>query len=141
MAKINVIKQSDCFIPANPHDRDLMLQFHNGDYIELESKKPRNGKFHRKFFAMLNVVVQHSDYDNVLQVKHLLKLKLGYFDKITNTDGRITYQTKSISFASMEETDFQVFYQQCVTVIIRDFLPTWDLDDFDNALGELMSFA
>lgn len=138
MPRINLIKRSGVFIPSLPEDEIKISKIKSGTIIEAEIKCPRNSKFHRKFFALLQVVLDGADYDNVNQILILLKFKLGHYDKIENTNGKIIYSPKSISFASMDNIEFQQFYNQAVDKIISDFLPSWKREDVDKAVDHIL---
>ena len=46
-----------------------------------------------------------------------------------------------MSFANMDEAEFNRVYQDSLTVILKDYLPGWDMDTYDRALNEILSFA
>lgn len=138
--KVRLVKQYQILLPSLPEDAEALASIANGEVIEIEFKAPRNGKFHRKFFALLGVVVDGTDYDNVEQILHLLKLKLGHYENIINTNGKVVYFPKSISFAKMNQIEFERFYNQSVNIILRDFLQNWTKDDIDRAVERIIRF-
>lgn len=138
--KINLIKHYQVLLPSLPQDAELLESIKFGEILEIDIKRPRNGKFHRKFFALLQVVKDRTDYDNVEQILHLLKLKLGYYEMIVNTNGKPVYYPKSISFAKMEQPEFEQFYNQSVNVILRDFVPNLTRQDIDEAVNRIIRF-
>lgn len=138
--KINLIKHYQVLLPSLPQDAELLEGIGFGEILEVEIKRPRNGKFHRKFFALLQVVKESTDYDNVEQILLLLKLKLGHYETIVNTNGKPIYYPKSISFAKMEQPEFEQFYSQSVNVILRDFVPNWTQQDIEQAVDRIIRF-
>lgn len=147
MAQLNLVAINGVLLPSLAEDEAKLKTLKRGEVVQVDFKKPRNHKFHRKFFALLQIVVEFDPrYDNVEQVLHLMKLKLGYFLTVINTDGRVTYQTKSISFASMDQTDFEIFYNDAVNKVISDFVPKWEaserwsLEEIINVTDHVLRF-
>ena len=46
---------------------------------------------------------------------------MGYYE-VFRLNGKEVYQTKSISFAKMDQTEFEQFYDRAVTIIINKYL-------------------
>lgn len=85
------------------------------DLIWVEVSKPRNAGHHRKFFAMLKVIREATDYwpSEEVQLIHL-KLAIGHVDFTTLPDGQTIVLPKSISFAKMDQTQFETFYDKAL---------------------------
>jgi hypothetical protein len=98
---------------------------------------PRNVRFHRKFFALLNMVMDNMPDDLVLttpdgqalQVRTVddllwhIKMQAGHYEQRVTLGGRVTYEAKSISFAAMDEGQFNQFYDDAIKIICKYFLP------------------
>jgi len=126
--------------PSLPDDEIALSSLKRGEIVEVTLKKPRNSAFNRKYFAMLQIVVDNTEYDNSEQILHLLKLKLGYYDEIISTNGKVVYIPKSISFAKMTPDEFSRFYNQSINIILRDFLTSWKDSDIDSAINQIIRF-
>lgn len=100
-----------------------------GDTVLCSIRKPRNYEFHKKFFAlvrltfdnlpehlvrMLNIHSEESMLDN-------LKLDLGYYSIIYHARKPVI-KLGSISFAKMDETEFQTFYNRCIDIVLTNYL-------------------
>ena len=84
--------------------------------------KKRNAKFHRKFFALINMVYQNQErYNNYDELRKHLTIASGYFNLTHDLDGVEQKEAKSISFASMDETEFSDLYNAVIDTIIRYF--------------------
>lgn len=138
--KISLIKVGGVLAPSLPDDEIALSSLKRGEIVEVTLKKPRNSAFNRKYFAMLQIVVDNTEYDNSEQILHLLKLKLGYYDEIISTNGKVVYIPKSISFAKMTPDEFSRFYNQSINIILRDFLTSWKDSDIDSAINQIIRF-
>ncbi len=95
---------------------------------------PRNIRFHRLFFALLNKVVDSVDWlSNSEQALLYLKIATGAVSTMVHKDtGQIFYVPQSIDFAAMDETKFRRFFDRAVYV----FTSKWGVDN-DLLLDEI----
>ena len=59
--KIHLIKSLGVLKPVDESDLEVFNNLKTGDIYSCEIKKPRNIKFHRMFFAMINLCFQNQD--------------------------------------------------------------------------------
>jgi len=87
---------------------------------------PRNIDFHKKFFALINLGHQNTKlqlpYDTY---RSIMTMRAGFVN-IFETPKGILYLPKSISFASMNEIEFQDVYSRVLDQIIKDLGTTSD---------------
>lgn len=141
MTQINLIKRGGKLVPSLPQDEEKLARVKAGQIIQVSFKKPRNAAHHRKFFALIRTIVEHTDFDNEEQVLHLFKIKLGHFEHVIEpTSGKTFLMPKSISFAQMDQGQFDKFYKEAVTVALT-LLPGWTKENLDEALKEVEQFA
>jgi len=138
--KINLIKHGGVLLPSLPDDELALSSLKRGEIITATIAKSRNSAFNRKFFALLGIVVENTEYINTEQVLHLLKLKLGHYDEIINTNGKVIYAPKSISFGKMSPDEFSKFYNQSINIILRDFLTDWKDGQINEAINQVVRF-
>ena len=121
--KLTIVKQlNNTFKVAYDSDYEKMRKMKVGDLLECEIRKPRNYKFHKKFFALLNLVYQNQErYDNIDDLRHDLTIVSGYYKERTNLKGEPIKIAKSISFAKMEETEFGNLYDNFLNSIEKYF--------------------
>ena len=98
-----------------------MQKIKNGDEILLDYKPKRNIKFHRRLFALLNLIFQNQNhYKSIDNILEMCKFKAGYFETIITHKGeKIHYKTKSISFDEMDNASFEEFYKKCIDVALE----------------------
>jgi hypothetical protein len=120
-----------------------------------ETKEHRNPKFHSKFFVMLAV-----GYDawepEVARTKRVFEgqpirksfddfreevtILAGFYDVTYSVDGSLSRSAKSISFASMEQDEFELLYNAVAQVLLDYVLRRYTRDDLDRVVGVLEGF-
>ena len=117
--KIRLQKVSDGLIPYDTESAEAVAKWKVGDYIEVEAKRPRNGQHHKKFFAMLDILYQNTDYFNSPnEVLEYIKIKTGIY-KTIRVDGKYYPITGSIKFAKMDQDNFNAFYSKAIDAAIQ----------------------
>jgi len=121
--KITLIKQSDnTFKLAYPSDYENAKRIKRDVELECEIKKKRNYEFHKKFFALINLVFQNQERYRVFEdLREDLIIEAGFFSRRTNLEGDEVKKAKSISFSSMDEYEFNQLYDAVINVIIKHF--------------------
>ena len=130
--KIETIKTSVGLIPANDRESEKFKRFLDRALYTIDIKEPRNPKFHRKVFAFLNYCFEYWQNDNDYQTERTsfdvfrdnLTVIAGFKDVYYKLDGSLRVEAKSISYASMEQDDFEQYYlaliQAAMSTIFKD---------------------
>lgn len=127
--KISVKATPYGLVPAYDSDHDKKMKLKNGEIYSCEIRKPRNLKFHRKFFALVRLTVDNLPH-NLQDSLHIyteddmltqFKIDLGLVSFV-QVGGREVLKERSISFAAMDETQFEGFYQRCLTLVLKKYL-------------------
>lgn len=118
-----LVKQlNNTFKCAYDSDLDKLKKVKANDIVSCTIKKPRNILFHRKFFALLNLVFQNQEiYQHLEDLRHDLTIEAGFFESRPNLYGEEIKKPKSISFAAMDEYEFNDFYSAVLDTIVRCF--------------------
>jgi hypothetical protein len=119
--KILVKKTPSGLKPLYESDFDNYAKIPLGEEFEIEYVKRRNIKFHRKAFALFKLAFENQqDYRNLDEMRKDLIIVAGYYDEHINLiTGEVTKVHKSISFSSMDETEFSEIYEAVKNVISR----------------------
>ena len=105
------------------HDNIKQCKFKIGETYEIEVKKPRNIKYHKKYFALLNLVYENQEYFTDFEsFREYIIVKSGYYIKTITAKGEF-YKAKSISFASMDNVEFEKLFDSTLDVVIAEFIP------------------
>lgn len=153
MATLHLVKDMGGFKPLGTDDSDLMKKIPLGSLIECEYSKKRNPKFHRKFFALLNLGFEYwsppeKQWKGFKAVKNFdvfreqITILAGFMDVTYNLDGSVKVKAKSISFASMDDNEFEQVYSRVLDVIWNKVLSMVfeDKRQLENAVNQLMGF-
>lgn len=116
-------------IPMYDSDLDEKHRLRIGDNVLCTIKRPRNYEFHKKYFALLRLTVANLPHLIQQQMQifteedllDCLKIDLGLFTTRWH-DGRQIVKTGSISFAKMDNTEFEKFFSRSVDAILRIYL-------------------
>ena len=121
--KINVVKTtSQQLIAAYDSDLETIKKLKVGQEYQIDIKQPRNINFHRKFFALINLTFDNQEiYDNIDFMRKELTKACGFYDVFRNHKGNLVYEAKSISFAKMDELEFEQLYNKFLDIIIQIF--------------------
>lgn len=132
--------------PASAETEDWLAKKACGVLIEAETKEPRNGKFHRLFFALVNLVFQNQEVWPTQELL-LVALKIGAGHYTANyfklPDGQVvmTPTPKSISFAKMDETEFSKFFDRICDVVIKDYWADMTREEIKADVAEIVGIG
>lgn len=109
-------------IPAYDEDKERLKKFKAGEIFCAEVTKPRNIRFHKKFMALINMLLQNQEiYHDFDHLRKDLIIEAGYYTERANWEGFIVKEAKSISFANMDDTEFDELYNAVLHTIVRCF--------------------
>ena len=126
--KLTLIRTNNGLQAITPHQIDQIKKLREGEEYEVEVKQPRNYEFHKKFFAFVRLCNYHKPehLDRLINSEEdmldFIKIGVGHCKTWTTPKGDTAYKPQSISFASMDETDFQEFYDRCVDFCLKYIL-------------------
>ena len=139
MKSIYMVKQlNGSFLPAHDSDLELARKIKIGDVYRFQYSKPRNYEFHKKFFALMDLVFQNQDnYTDRNELREDLIIEAGFwFEKTNYITGEVTRKAKSINFASMDENEFSELYRAMLDTVIRVF--GWEGSYIEANVAEFM---
>lgn len=142
-------------IPSDQQGVELVQSLKIGDDIGASLTKARNAKFHRKFFALLNLCFGYfeppkREWQGVEAVKNFdvfreqITILAGYFDVTYNLDGSIKVKAKSISFAKMDDIEFSKLYNDVFTVLwnkVMRNIKGFTEAEMENVVNQMLSYG
>jgi len=130
-----------CLEPADQVAKDYLKKLKAGETILVNVKKPRNIKFHRKYFALLSVAWENQEkYEAFEAMRKEVIMRAGWFVEHHHLTGAISYEAKSIAFHNMDELEFDDLYNKSIDVILKHFMPGGDADALQNAVDQILGF-
>jgi hypothetical protein len=134
--KILVAKTLSGLRPIDEQGEAVFRRWGLGEIVTVEVKKPRNLKFHAKFFAMLNIILKNqTHYKSVDDLLDVCKLRTGHCRTVATKFGDVQIP-ESISFAAMDDGSFADFYDRACFWVISEVIPGLDRAGLDEAVRE-----
>lgn len=138
-------------VPADERAAQVIERWRVGEGVRASVSRMRNVHFHRKFFALLRVAFdawepEPCEYRGQEAVKNFERFRKdllvlsGFADPVVNIKGEVRMEPKSISFASMDEDEFQEVYDRVADVILQKVLRTYTREDLDRVVQEIVGF-
>ena len=131
-------------VPMYDSDYDEKKRLKVGDTLLFEVKRPRNYEFLKKFMALVRLTFDNlpehlHDLMGIYSVDDMLtslKYDLGLCT-IIHIGDRDFIKEGSISFAAMDETEFEQFYKRSIDIILHRYLRG---TDHQALLDEIIRF-
>lgn len=116
-------------IPMYDSDYDEKKKLRVGENVLCDISKPRNYEFHKKFFALIRLVFENlpehiADTFNIYSEEDMLdslKVELGLYN-IVYVGGKQLVKVGSISFAKMDNTEFERFYNRSIDIVLNKYM-------------------
>lgn len=140
--KIRVIKGGNLALhPSLPEDEDIVRKWPTGDILEVEIKRPRNARFHRKYWALIGMAYQNQEeFENKEHFRMAVQIAAGHCETFLDLDGNVTHRPRSIAFESCDEDQFAVVYDEVLTVVIGRVMTGSTPDEIGRALDDYLGF-
>ncbi|MEO7559011.1 MAG: DUF1367 family protein [Nitrosospira sp.] len=131
-----------------------MMNLSPGEIAQAEMTIPRNGKFHRKFFALLSLGFDSWEPDrkrksykgrevakNFEQFREDITILAGYYVQTFDLKGRMTLKAQSISFANMDDIEFERLYSAVADVLLREVCKNYkNREEIDRVVNQIVGF-
>lgn len=152
MADIHMTRTPQGLSPATADAADMLAKIGIGKPVNAKVSQPRNGKFHRKFFAMLDVAYSNHEWPQIDTnwgkatvsrelFRDYVTVKAGHYQASLTPHGEVRCTPKSISWSQMDEAEFSRLYSDVVDVILAEFLTNWKAGDMDFAVNQMLGFC
>lgn len=139
--ELYMLKQGNSLLSNDYTQAEALEAIPDGD-VKVEISRPRNVKFHRKFFSLLKVafdqwekpVVYHKGIEvapSFDEFRKNITILCGWYVMDVDIKGTMRARAKSISFGKMDEIEFNKLYNKAVDVIIMHVLPKWSKEQLD----------
>ena len=140
--KLYLIKTNEGFKCCTDQDQEVRSKLKLGQVYEVSIKVARNYKFHKKYFALINLTWEYQNeniqqlYNNNIEAfRKTIEIAAGHFEPIWNIKANEWQQApKSISFATMDNLEFQTLYDNVKNVIYELYLNGISEEEFNKVL-------
>ncbi|MFA7302029.1 MAG: DUF1367 family protein [Candidatus Shapirobacteria bacterium] len=148
--KITITKAANGLHLADEESTEALAKVKVGTALVCNVTQPRNYNFHKKYFALLDYAFdiwqpEEKTYkDQVIQknkerFRKDIQIMAGYYEACVNIKNEVRLESKSISFGSMEQDEFEKLYQSVITVLIDKVLIGYDRKELDNVVNHLLT--
>lgn len=146
-------------LPACEEAQEWLKRKKFGATILVEPRGMRNGSFHRKWFALVQLAYDYWK-DDVQTVMHKgvnvlpdfdrfrrdVTILAGFHRAVVNIKGDVRLEAESLKWASMTEERFSELYDATIRVLLERVFngtvcPTWTESELRRVADEVMSFA
>lgn len=144
--KINVEKvQGAKLVAFDDFAIEELNKFKTGGVYEVEIKRHRNPDFHRKVFQFFQFCFHYwkGDYEFQSEAKQFdvfrkeLTISAGFYEAFYNIKGEVRVEAKSLSYGSMEQSEFEECYSALIGAAMRDIFAG---SDDPNIYNQLLSY-
>jgi len=132
-----------------------LIRLGAGEIAQAEMVIPRNGKFLRKFFALLTLGFDAWEpprkrrtykgmpvQKNFDQFREDVIISAGFYDQTFDLRGRMKVKAKSISFAKMDDAEFERVYSAVADVLLAGVLVNYaGREELDRVVDQIMGFV
>lgn len=159
MTEIRLTKvDSAILIPEDTESLELLEKIRRGEVIRCTFTKMRSAAYHRKFFAMLGIgydawepqlddMPAHSAPPAKLfeAFRKSITIAAGFYSAtyVMRIDGSTAVEltADSISFANMDQPEFERVYSKVADVILQRVLVNYTRDDLDAVVDKILAMV
>lgn len=121
-------KDLNCLRPVNSLADESLAKLKHGDVVALDFRKPRCLGHHRLYWALMQLVAENMDGEFSAEVvSDVVKIRAGHVTVVKTAKGEV-FLPASISFASMDQIQFNEFFDRALRVVVRDIIPGLNSD-------------
>lgn len=140
--KINLTVTSDGFRCATDEDWSKKQTLKRGSVVSCTITEFRNYRFHRLYFAMINLSWEYLDEsqraffkDNVDAFRKTVEVAAGHYEPVYSVARKTWLEVpKSIAFDKLDEASFHDLYERVKTVIFQTFIPNINKEQYEYEL-------
>lgn len=125
--------------PVDAAGEEALRSMRGDEVVHVTIKRKRNERFHRKWWAIVQAVYPHQDlYPTPRTLNNAIKAATGLAKTYTLPDGRILIDVESISFASMDEAEFEQWAERAIAFVCAHILPKIDRRDVEREVADII---
>jgi len=137
--EVLLVREGTKLAAADPISAEVIAAIGLREMVTAEIRRQRNPRHHAKLFALLQVVFENqSTFPTVEDLLCAIKLATGLFDTRVTVDGDRYQVPKSISFAAMDQTRFEQWYERAVEVILTRIIPNANRSQLEARVHEIL---
>lgn len=139
-------------VPASGDDKDELDKLRNGSVYRVDIIKERNSLFHRKVLSLIrlgfNSWIPEEPKDgspaplkNYDTFRNDITVLAGFSTRVFKVDGSFELIAKSISFANMDEIEFEALFSAIADVLLGNILSNYSREDLDEVVEKILGYT
>lgn len=138
---VSLVRTISGAAPADDVARELFRKWPVGEERRCDIVKPRDNRNLRRWWALCNLVYQNCEqYKSPDQVHQHLKILAGHCTPIVSkSSGEVFLIPDSISYARLEESEFEDVFKRTVAAVCEHILPTVTSRTIEEEILNLLS--
>lgn len=153
MTELHVIKRNGLLMPTSEVDAEIIHNITEGSMYSVKITKSRNPQFHRKYFALLDVLYQFFQpvitpmnngmvpQKNRERFRKDLIIATGHYKLVVNIKGDVRAEAKSISFAAMDDVEFTRLYNRTINYGLQHIATGKTREEIDNWVAQILDYT
>lgn len=153
MTELALMKGSNgVLLPVTDEDSEYLKKLRAGQVIRGEFRQMRNPRFHRKFFALLQIGFDaweppEQEFRGLPVQKNFERFRkdcviaAGFYEPVANLKGEVRAEAKSVSFSNMEDAEFEKVYSAVADVILQRVLRNYTRADLDRVVEQIVGMV
>jgi len=146
-------------VPFGDEAVEWLAKQKRGTSILVEPRVPRNGAFHKKWFALVKLAFEywsenaetihykgHPVAPNFERFRKDVTIMCGHYHPVVGIKEELRIEPDSISWAAMDEATFEKLYEATIRVILKQVFngricPTWTEEQLRDVAEKFLEFA
>lgn len=143
MPKINLTKQQGgVFTCSTQQDYELAKSWKVGQSACGKFDKPRNGKFHRKCFSLLNFVFQNqSQHKNFNDLRSSFCIDAGHIETYFDFNAVRHIRVRSMDYSSLDDADFGILFDKFIDIALLQFGDKMNESELKRYIDEVIGYT
>lgn len=151
---ISITKMPIGWASSDPQTVGVWEKMRIGEVLHGKFSKMRHPEFHKKYFSLLRLGFDYWEPGEITcdhgvpeknfdQYREDLIILAGYYIVTIRLDGSTRITAKSISFAKMEQPEFEALYEATLTALMKrvDTLKDMTAEEINVVVNKMLDYA
>lgn len=126
--------------PVDEEGWQYVMRLEPGDQVMVEFRRPRSIQHHKLYWKMIATIQQHVTDLSTDDLHNLIKVGAGYGRIVESKSmGRVALPKASIAFESMDQDEFNEFWERAIRFVLEQVVPGLKRDELEREITELVA--
>lgn len=132
-------KDLNALRPASEEAEELLRKLKLGKEVMVEVKRPRNLQWHKLYWKTMQLIADNLDVRYSPEaISDYIKLQIGHVN-VYEINGQVMQTPKSISFANMDQTEWEAYWEQAINYACEHLIPGLKSEELKNEVLRMVS--